>query len=358
MSKTKEIEGKIKSLQNITKITKAMQLIAASRFNKAHQSIGSAREYEKGLLAIEQEFINNPRMLELKHLHSYCETQSEAGKKISTAVAGKKNQRLINAHVYLLTSEKGLCGSYNVALIREHHKQVELLKKANRRVTVHFFGRKGKEGFSESATDNRDASVIGEHQADIMLRLISYGEVRELVKKIKAQFLSGSADEVYFFYSNFKSVIHSELTLEKILPLQFSNEKSDGVGSISNADVAIDKEAGFVPLWDRELEEQNSFRRRGGMKDSMQKSNSNVILEPNLPVVVDGLLKQFLNFKCYLIFLNSMTSEHASRMQAMDNATKNGNELIDKNKLLRNKIRQAAITTELTEIVAGMEGLK
>jgi F-type H+-transporting ATPase subunit gamma len=209
--------------------------------------------------------------------------------------------------VVVFGSDKGLCGSFNNGLFRRTERFVSEQKDAGRSVVLHTFGKKARSYFKGRGHDIEN-SVIELSSATYM------DAVTELADTVRAQFVAGDIHEVHLAFNRFKSVMTQVPTFAQLLPLSVETEE-DGADA-------------------------------GNYK---YEPNSQQILNTLLPLYVQTLLHQ--------AFLETEAGEHASRMTAMDNATRNASDIIDALTLDYNRARQAAITTELTEIVAGAEAI-
>ena len=295
MSNLKEIKTKIRSLQNTSKITKTMKLIATNKLVKAKSDLLSSYFYDDHLNLL---FEKNIKKNNLKS-HPYF--------------VSKNNQSKI--HLIVITSQRGLCGPYNINVCK---KVVELIKKdqfLNKEIKIHFFGKKGKDYLR-----SYENCFFKIHDASLLNR-ITYDSCCEVAEEFLDLFLSNKADAIYVAYTKFESAIKQSPVIKKILPFEIKEKISK----------------------DFEITEIDQ---------------ENWIYEKDFSSVFEAILNYLFKSKIFNVFLNSQVSEHASRMTAMDNATKNGEELIGSYTLKKNRVRQASITTELTEITSGAEALK
>ncbi len=203
-------------------------------------------------------------------------------------------------------ADRGLCGSYNHNLGKKVEEFLSLNKE--KEILIYFYGRKLKERFKR-----KNLNVIEYYSA--MTENVKFADAVEIAETIKKHFLSGEVDAVYLLYSFFKSPLSQIPSVKKLLPLQLEEE--------------------------------------GKVEDLVD-----YIYEPAKDEVVNWLLKNYIHSEVYDAILESVASEHAARMTAMDNATNNADDMIYHLTLTYNKARQAAITKELMEIVTGAEALK
>jgi F-type H+-transporting ATPase subunit gamma len=228
---------------------------------------------------------------------------ARVGSESHPLLATPEHERTID--LLLVTSDRGLCGGFNANLIRKTEAFVKEHPEARVRLTV--VGRKGYDYFKKRSVE------IAEHHINLF-----GGPSNELATKLAGRFAADFAakqtDGVYILYSHFRSAISQVPTIEKLLPLSSSTSDAESLAEY--------------------------------------------IYEPNAAELLDRLLRQYIVALADHAFLESVASEHGARMTAMDSATSNARDMIDRLTLAMNRARQAAITTELMEIVSGAEALK
>ena len=206
-----------------------------------------------------------------------------------------------NIKLVVFTADRGLCGSFNATVVRRVH---ELLDEWHEKeIVVDFVGRKGFEHF------NRTSLTIDRNYVDVF-RKFDPDIAGEIKDNLIEDFTSGKFDAIYIVYNEFKSVLQQNLVVERLLPLV-----------------------------------QEDFK--GGSDDTPH------LFEPSGEEVLDEILPGFVETQLYRVLIESNAAEYAARMTAMDSATNNATDMIDKLTLVMNKIRQAAITTEIIEVVSG-----
>lgn len=224
----------------------------------------------------------------------------------------KKKDKVKKIKIILLTSNRGLCGGFNANVIKKaiefFNDKKKFAEQNDIELEVDFFGKKGSDTLSKHfPTGKIDSDSIKE---------INYEATRKSIQKYIKDFQNDEIDEVYVLYNEFKNVLSQEPTVKRILPFQV--EKTE--------------------------DNKNEV--------------DNFLLEPDRETLEGDLVESMLYFQFYSFFLHSIVGENAARMAAMDQSSKNANDLIDKYTLERNRVRQASITTELLEIIAGAESLK
>ena len=209
----------------------------------------------------------------------------------------------------VLTSDRGLCGAYNTNILRKAVEAVKQFKAEGKEVSVNVVGRKGRDFFRK-----RSAYTLGKVWSD--LGTIDYDKAADVGKNIVARFTAAETDEVYLLYNEFKSVIQQKVTLEKLLPVEPPTEDDPFAASVD------------------------------------------YLYEPTPEAILGSILPKHIEVQVYRSMLESQASEMGARMTAMDSATRNARDMIDRLTLKYNKQRQAAITKEISEIVGGAEALK
>lgn len=297
MPSLKDIQLRIKSVQTTQQTTRAMKMVAASKLKKAQDQIIQLRPYANKLRQILS------RLIEA--------TEGE----VATPYAQVPEVK--SALVVVVTSNRGLCGAFNSAIIRSAHQHIDEryahLHQAGK-LDLLCIGRKGFEYFNK-----RKYRIIGQANTDLFTRL-NIEKVNEEAEKVMNGFLKGEWDEVYLVYNQFKNVATQIRMTEQFLPVVMQ------------------------PSTASNTEPKNS----GGL---------DYIYEPNKNEILQGLVPQILKMMFYRAVLDSNASEHGARMLAMDKASENANDLLKELRLTYNKARQAAITKEILEIVGGAEAL-
>lgn len=216
-----------------------------------------------------------------------------------------------NVLVLMITSDRGLCGGFNNNLIKLVNPWVKQQAEKGCSVVMSFCGRRGYASFKNRATVER-------YYEDVMAKP-DFAHAHRIARELQAAFVRGRVDEVYLAYNSLQGALSQQPVIEKIIPL----------------DPAVLTRSG---------------------EDT--KARGSLMLEPSPDEVLNALLPRMVSLGVYIAMLNSAVGEHGARMKAMEQASSNADNLIRQITLQRNRARQAAITTELTEIVAGAEALK
>ena len=284
MAAGKEIRTKIKSVENTRKITKAMEMVAASKMRKAQERMRQARPYAEKIAQVAAHF---------SHAHSEYKHPFLA-----------KRETIRRVGVIVVTTDKGLCGALNTNVLRQTVNRMREWDAQGIGVEVCAIGNKGL-GFMQRLGANVLSQVTGLGDMPHMERLI--GPVQIMLQA----FESGKSDALYLVYSRFVNTMKQETRVQQILPL--------------TDEAALDK---AEKHWD-------------------------YIYEPDAKRVVDALMARYVESLIYSAVAENMACEQSARMVAMKAASDNAKDVIGELKLVYNKTRQAAITKELSEIVAG-----
>ncbi|MDO9134258.1 MAG: F0F1 ATP synthase subunit gamma [Hydrogenophaga sp.] len=284
MAAGKEIRGKIKSVENTKKITKAMEMVAASKMRKAQERMRAARPYAEKV----RQITGNLSRANPEYTHPFMLTND-------AKVAG----------FVVVTTDKGLCGGLNTNVLRAVTSQLKDLQAQGQTAEVVAIGNKGL-AFMNRIGAKVVSSVTGLGDTPHLDKLI--GPVKTLLDA----YTEGRVNAVYVCYTKFINTMKQESVVEKLLPLN-TGELQENAGGRD---------------WD-------------------------YIYEPDAPAVIDELLLRYVEAQVYQAVAENMASEQSARMVAMKAATDNAGSVISELKLVYNKTRQAAITKELSEIVAG-----
>ena len=295
MPNLKSIKIRIKSVKSTQKITQAMKLVAASKVRRAQSRVLSSRPYAQ-------------------KIRDFMATAVSAISLSERQEIPLMNQREVKTiGIIVISSDRGLCGSYNTNIIKKAAKRVIELKKSGKEVKLITVGNKANNFFRRTKTETIESFT--------QLPAIPSIELANLIaNSAEVAFVNKSIDHIEIIGTDFISMLRNEVYIKNFLPI---------TPDLNNS----------------------------GAQD-LKTATSEILFEPSLQNVLEYLLPLYLSNIIFHALLEASTSELASRMNAMSNATKNAKELIDNLTIVYNKARQAAITQELTEIVGGVEALK
>jgi len=290
----KDIRSRIASVKNTQKITGAMKMVSAAKLKRAQDNITNMRPYAKGLLKVMADVVVSQRVE-----HPLLAERIENPKRVLMVV---------------VSSDRGLCGGFNATITKSAMAYYLENKPKLETLDLFFIGKK-------TAASFKNREIEGKETLLNVAKDISYDLASEIAHKLLKSFNSGEYDEIRLVYNEFKSAIAQILRVETLLP--------------------VDLEA---------LEIINNVHEAADSKD--------MLFEPSPEKIMKEFIEKYFTIQVYRVLSESVAAEHAARMTAMDNATTNANDMIKDLTLTYNKLRQAAITTELIEICSGAEALK
>jgi F-type H+-transporting ATPase subunit gamma len=299
MANLKEVRNRISSVSSTQQITKAMKMVSAAKLKRATNAIVQLRPYAN----------------KLKDLLANLSASLEDG--ASPYLQSREPVRVL---VVVVSSNRGLAGAFNTNVIKTANnliaeKYSEQLRAGN--VSIVAIGKKSQEFFQR-----RKFNVIGNNN-DLYLDL-NFINASKITESIMQGFVNGDYDRVELVYNHFRNAAVQYQVAEQLLPVPMTEDKIKD--AVKTKDVVIDTQV-------------------------------NYILEPSQEEIVEQLIPKNIKIQLYRAVLDSNASEHGARMTAMDKATENAGDLLKALKLSYNQARQAAITTELTEIVSGAAAL-
>ena len=299
-----DIRRRVRAVKSTQQITKAMKMVAASKLRRAQDRALGARPFAQQMLRV---------------LNGLAARVDPSVHPLLSAPAVRAGRALI----FVVTADKGLCGSFNTNIIKMASGFVT--QDPDREVAIGLVGRKGRDFFKARGFDVRYEIV------NLFARL-SFADAQAVAEAAIEEFTGGQIDSVYLVYNEFKSILQQRVVVERLLPIARLTDKTDAADAANAADDGIDAAGPSEPLID-------------------------YLYEPVAQQIFDDLIPHHVEVQVYRALLESAAAEHAARMIAMDAATKNSGELIDELTLYMNKVRQAAITREIIEVVSGAEAL-
>jgi F-type H+-transporting ATPase subunit gamma len=307
MAGSKEIRTKIKSVENTRKITKAMEMVAASKMRKAQDRMRASRPYAEKIRNV------------AAHL-SFAQSEYKHAFLIKRDVV--KTVGLI-----VVSSDKGLCGGLNTNMLRLSVNQMKTWESEGKKIAVSAIGNKGL-GFMNRVGADVKSHTIGLGDVPHMETLIG------TIKVMLDAYTAGEIDQLYICYTKFINTMKQEPVLQQLLPL--SNEH-----------------LGAHPHHEKVEPLSASGVVKSAVQVGIAKGHWDYIYEPEAQPVIDELMVRYIESLVYNAVAENMASEQSSRMVAMKSASDNAKEVIGDLKLVYNKARQAAITKEISEIVGG-----
>ncbi|MBI5232757.1 MAG: ATP synthase F1 subunit gamma [Deltaproteobacteria bacterium] len=283
MSTLRAIKRRIKSVKNTRQITKAMKMVSAAKLRRAQEEIVAARPFADRMEAMIQNLSSRVR--------------PESHRLFSHEKTGKRE-------LILILSDRGLCGSFNNALLRSADR---FIRGNEGPMSLNLIGRRAFDHYKRRDITISNSKPLG-------TKRLAYGLAVQIAKPIIESYLKDDgADEVYMVFSRFSSPLIQIPVVQRILPM--------------------------IP-------------------PSAENNQREILFEPSPEGVLDELLPKYVEVQVFRALLESQASEHGARMTAMDSATKNASSMIDALTLQYNRARQTSITKELMEIIGGAEALK
>ncbi len=291
MASLKSLRNRIASVKATRKITKAQQMVAASKLRRAHEAVDAARPYCEKMSAVIASLAGGLK-------------GNPGAPKLLTGTGDDKTQLLIVA-----TSDRGLCGGFNTNIVKLAKQKIEALQQDGKKVLILCVGRKGRDQLRRQYS-----ALIVDTVEFTSIKRIGFSNAHDIGKRVLAMFDEGDFDVATIVYSRFKSVITQVPTLQQLIPAPIEDVKT----------------AADATVYEYEPDEQE---------------------------ILADLLPRNVSVQIFRALLENVAGEFGAKMTAMDGATRNAGEVIDKLTLVYNRTRQAQITKELIEIISGAEAL-
>ncbi|MBZ7968829.1 ATP synthase F1 subunit gamma [Campylobacter molothri] len=294
MSNLKEIKRKIKSVYNTQKTTNAMKLVSTAKLKKAEEAARKSKVYAEKIDKMLSEISFQINKI------IYNEDDSRF------ALFHKRN-KIQNVDLIFITADKGLCGGFNIKTLKAVNDLLKDYKAKNINVRLKAIGKTGVEYFSFQRIELFE-KYIG------LSSTPSYEQACSIIHSSVNDYTNGITDEVILIHNGYKNMITQELKVSHLIPVEPKKNEAE--------------------------------------------PSSLLELEPDNVGLLEDLIKTYLEYNIYYALIDSLAAEHSARMQAMDNATNNAKTRVKQLNLAYNKARQESITTELIEIISGVESMK
>jgi F-type H+-transporting ATPase subunit gamma len=300
-----DVKDRIASIQNIRKITRAMEMVAAARLRRAEQRIEALRPYARAIRRMTRQ------------------AAEAAGAEVSSMPVLQEHESVDKVAVLLVTGDRGLAGAFNSQIIRAGMRAASEHESQGREVVFSASGRRGV-----STLTFRGRHIAGSYVG--FTDRPAYANAREIAEDLVTAFIDGEVDEVEIIYNGYISPLTQEVRRETLLPLQHATILSDD--------------------GEEDEEDQGEDEHEGGGRALVE-------YEPDADEILGRLVPEYVEISVYRALLESTASEHGARMTAMRNASENAGDIIQDLTLEMNRARQAEITQEIMEVVAGAEAL-
>ncbi len=295
MANLKDIQRQIKSVSNTQKTTRAMKLVSTAKLRRAEELAKRSRLYSEKMNQVIAEIAGRIKCNKVGGIDNRCFTEIE-------------NPKMVD--IVFVTADKGLCGGFNIQTIKAVKKLITEYKEQNVKVRLRGIGKKGIEFFKYNEIELFD-EVLGLSSKPDKKR------ADEFITASIEDYKDGKIDGLYIIYNGYKNMITQELHVNKVLPVDTEQ---------------FDCNETATSLLEVEAQDEEKM--------------------------LDSLVSKYVEYNMYYSLIDSVAAEHSARMQAMDTATNNAKEMVKSLNVQFNKARQAAITTELIEIISGVESMK
>ena len=316
-----DFRRRIRSVRNTQKITRAMKLVSAAKLRRAQERVFSARPYAGQMLEVLRSVARRAeaRQLGLSEVQGHPLLDVRPEEKVL---------------VLLLSGDKGLCGPFNTNVIRLAERFLAARRNGHEPQLI-TIGKKGRDFFRR-----RKRGILAEH-INVFLRTVEFSQAKEIAAQVIDLYTKKDVDAVYLIYNEFKSILAQRLVTEKLLPLEgVLPTRVEGALAVPGHE-AYEKTGAGQPV----------------PQSGTTAAEVDYIYEQPPAELFDRLLPRHVEMQVFRAMLESGAAEQAARMTAMDSATNNAAEMIDRLTLHMNKVRQAQITRELIEIVSGAAAL-
>ena len=301
MAGLKELRGRIAAIKSTEKITSAMKMVAASRLRRAQDILNKSKSYRNSVYDT------------ISRINCALKKKSDENVELKPTFLNQTKENPQKYLLIVLTSDKGLCGSYNSSIGRKAVARIDELLSLGKDVKVITLGRKGY-----NILRRRHLELIIKNDESVVNKGVEYSEAVSLANEIIAMFQNNEIDVCEIVYSHFKSALSRDIKSEQVLPCELEKIYTEATDMLDNS------------IYD---------------------------FEPNYDALLQTLVPMAFKEFIFDMMINSQASEQGARMASMDNATRNAGEMISKLTLRYNRLRQGAITTELTEIISGAEAI-
>lgn len=302
MASQKDVKNRISSVRNIQKITRAMEMVAAARLRRAEQRIEALRPYAGAIRRMTRR-------------------TAEAVENIPNMPLLEEHDEVKRVGLLLVTGDRGLAGAFNSQIVRAGNRRAQELSEEGKEVVWYASGRRGV-----GSLRFRGRDVTGAYEG--FTDRPAFADARDIAGDLASAYVDGQVDRVEVIYNGYVSPLTQTVTNDVLLPLQ-------AIEDLTSADDETAEEAA--------AEEQSA--------------STSWLYEPEPEEILQRLVPDYIEISIFRALLESTASEHGARMTAMRNAQENAGDMIDDLTLEMNRQRQAEITQEIMEVVAGAEGL-
>ncbi len=346
MANVLDLRRRIRSVKNTRQITKAMKMVSAAKLRRAQERALAARPFAQMLTNVLQSVVSRAELVD-----------PETGMPLHPLLREARPEKTVL--IIIVTGDRGLAGAFNTNVLKAPLRFVEYLKDKN--IDVVAIGRKGRDflrrrfpvGSIDDVVRKGRVQIVGEYVN--ILAKVEFDAVEEVANKIIKRYCNEEIDGVYLIFNEFKSVIAQRVVVQRILPVQEIGQRvvtqAEELTPEARERMGEAARTAGVSLQPPETTEMD--------REAVKFATAPVdyIYEQPPAELLNDLLPRYVTVQIYQSLLESVAAENAARMTAMDSATNNANDVIDSLTLTLNRVRQAAITKEIIEIVSGAAAL-
>jgi len=343
MANVLDLRRRIRSVKNTRQITKAMKMVSAAKLRRAQERALAARPYARMIVSVLQSLARRVDIFDEK-----------TGNLRHPLFVTRPEKRVL---LVVVSGDKGFAGAFNSNILKTAYQFIN--GNPGKQIDIEAVGKKGRDQLRRRyATTTREGrgglvEVTGDHPG--LLTNLETSRVLELAHNIIARYVHEEIDAAYIVYNEFKSVIQQRVVVEKLLPL-IEVGKQQIAGAVEPTAEEKERAAEAALSAGIELEAADTTEAEEEAK-KFGTANVDYIYEQPAEELLGALLPQYIFAMLYHAMTESVAAEHAARMTAMDSATNNASDMIDALTLHMNRVRQAAITKEIIEIVSGAAAL-
>jgi F-type H+-transporting ATPase subunit gamma len=356
MANVLDLRRRIRSVKNTRQITKAMKMVSAAKLRRAQERALAARPYAEMIQSV------------LRSLIRRADLYDETSGNLSHALFVTRPEKRVL--LVIVTGDKGFAGAFNANILKTAFQFIS--GNPDKEFDIEAVGRKGRDQmrrhyaaavYAERAGDDGQTHKVRERKTRIevtgdhpgLLEKLETARVFAMAQSIIARYVGEEIDAAYIVYNEFKSVIQQRLVVERLLPL-IEPGKREIAGTVELTKEQRERAAEAAASAGIELEPADTHEAEEEAK-KFGTAEVDYIYEQPAEQLFAGLLPQYVSSMLYHAMTESVAAEHAARMTAMDSATNNASDMIDSLTLHMNRVRQAAITKEIIEIVSGAAAL-
>jgi len=295
MANLKDIKRKISSVKNTQKTTRAMKLVSSAKLKRTEELAKRSKVYAAKLTELISEIAQKMQQANVDGIDNVYFKDAQNPKKVD---------------IIFITADKGLCGGFNAQTIKRVNQLISKYQAQDVKIRLRAVGRKGIDYFKFNNIELND-EIVGLSAAP------DFKQAAEFISEVAKSYVNGETDKIVLVHNGYVNMISQEIREDQVLPVDSSQLD---LASVSTSELEVEPD--------------------------------------DDDTLLDALVKRYVEYTMYYSLIDSLAAEHSARMQAMDAATNNAKEMVKELNVKYNKARQEAITTELIEIISGMESMK